>query len=114
MADWGRVGMMDRGSPKALFWGFRESQSREEAGTKQGVEEGISGSTVQHRQASPVLQGALLLQDGPCVPVGVKNCHQAIGCMVGIWYTLPAWMQVGWSSLKPLESSFVRTEDGVE
>jgi hypothetical protein len=67
---------------------------------------------VQCRQASPVLQGALLLQDGPCVPVGVKNCHQAIGFMVGIWYTLPAWMQARWSSLNPLESSFVRAEDG--
>lgn len=27
-------------------------------------------------------------------------------------HTLPAWMQVVWGSLNPLESSFVRTEDG--
>lgn len=70
MADWVRVGVMGGGSPKALFWGSRESQSREEAGAKQGLEEGISDSAGQGRQASPVLQGALLLQDGPCVPVG--------------------------------------------
>lgn len=61
---------MGGGSPKALFWGSRESQSREEAGTKQGLEEGISGSAGQCRVASPVLQGALLLRGSPCVPVG--------------------------------------------
>lgn len=61
---------MSGGSLKALFWGSRESLSREEAGTKQGLEEGISGSVEQCSQASPVLQGALLLQGGPCVPVG--------------------------------------------
>lgn len=32
--------------------------------------------------------------------------------MVEMWYTLPAWMQVVWSSLTLLESSFVRAEDG--
>lgn len=42
----------------------------------------------------------------------MKNCHQAIGFIVGIWHTLPAWMQVVWSSLNSLESSSVRAEDG--
>lgn len=79
VADWVRA---ERGGPTGLFWDSRESQSKEQAGTKtkqfRAVHMGLTCSP-----GCPAAPG------WPLCPCGMKNWHQAIGFVVVIGNTLP-------------------------